>query len=36
MVYIYNRVLDFKKKEILPCATTWMNSEDVMLKVLAL
>ena len=31
-----NGVLDFKKKEILSCATTWMNFEDIMLKPLAL
>ena len=36
MVYTYNGVLDFKKKEILSCATTWMNFEDIMLKPLAL
>ena len=36
MVYTYSGVLDFKKKEILSCATTWMNFEDIMRKPLAL
>ena len=31
-VYAYNRILfSLKKKEMLQCATTWMNPEDIML-----
>ena len=30
-IYIIEYYSDIKKNEILPCATTWMNLEDIIL-----
>ena len=33
VVYTYSGILfSHKKKQTLPCATTWMNIEDIMLS----